>query len=108
MLKVTIQEGAKAIELKLEGRIVGAWVSEFDRAWHSLAPSLDGKKLSVDLRGVTYIDTEGREVLSDIYRQTHAQFKADSPLTKYFVEEAKSNSHNGNGKGASHERSVWV
>jgi ABC-type transporter Mla MlaB component len=109
VLKITIQEGTKTISLKLEGRIVGPWVSEFDRTWHSLVPSLDGKKLSVDLRGVTYIDSEGREVLAEIYRQTHAQFKADTPLTKYFVEEAKSScSNNGNGKGATNEGSLWL
>lgn len=109
MLKITIQEGARAISLKLEGRLVGPWVAELERTWHSLAPSLHGKKLSVDLCGVTYIDAEGREVLAEIYRQTHAQFKADTPLTKYFVEQAQnSNSHNGNGKRASNERSLWL
>jgi hypothetical protein len=109
MLKITIEEGAKTIGLKLEGRIVGPWVAEVDRTWHSLAPSLDGKKLSIDLCGVTYVDSEGREVLADIYRQTHAQFKADTPLIRYFVEEAKNNSsHNRNGKGASNERPLWL
>lgn len=109
MLKITIQEGARAVTLKLEGRVVGPWVAEFDRTWQSLAPSLDGKKLSVDLRGVTYINTEGTEILAEIYRQTHAQFKADTPLTKYFVEQAKdNNSHNGDEKGASNERSLWL
>lgn len=109
MLKITIQEGARNVSLKLEGRVVGPWVAEFERTWHSLAPSLDGKKLSVDLCGVTYIDSEGREILAEIYRQTRAQFSADTPLTKYFVEQAQnSNSHNGNGKGASNERSLWV
>ena len=56
------------MSIKLEGRIVGPWVAEFDRTWHSLASSLDGKKLSVDLRGVTYIDSEGREVLAEIVK----------------------------------------
>ena len=109
MLKITIQEGANAIELKLEGRIVGPWVAEFAQAWRSLAPSLDGKKLLVDLRGVTYVDSEGRDVLAQIYRQTHAQFTADTPLIKYFVDEAKNSiSFNGNAKGASNERSLWL
>ncbi len=91
MLKITIQEEAKKVRLKLEGRIVGPWVTELDRTWHSLGPSLDGKTLSVDLCGVSYIDREGRGVLADIYRQAHAVFEANTPLTEYFVQEARSN-----------------
>jgi hypothetical protein len=84
--------------LKVEGRIVGPWTAELDRTWHSLGPSLGGKKLSIDLREVSYIDREGRGILADIYRQTHAQFEANSPLTEYFAEEARSSRlKNGNG-----------
>jgi ABC-type transporter Mla MlaB component len=104
VLRITINEEANKVMLKLEGRIVGLWTTELDRTWHSLGSSLDGKKLSVDLCGVSYVDREGREVLADIYRQTQAQFKADTPLTEYFAQEARSNGFkngNGNEKGAS-------
>lgn len=101
VLRITIHEEADNVRLKLEGRIVGPWTAELDRTWHSLVPSLDDKKLSVDLRGVSYIDREGRGILAKIYRQTHAQFETDTPLTEYFAQEARTNSFtNGNGKGA--------
>jgi hypothetical protein len=110
VLRITIQEEAKKVMLKLEGRIVGPWAAEFDRTWHSLGPSLDDKKLFVDLCGVSYIDGQGRGILADIYRRTHAQFAADTPLTEYFAEEARaSNFENGsgnrNGHGNKHAKS---
>ena len=90
MLRITIHEEATKVMLKLEGRIVGPWTAELDRTWHSLGPSLEGRKLSVDLCGVSYIDREGRGVLADIYRKTQAEFQTDTPLTEYFVQEARS------------------
>lgn len=104
MLRITIHDEAAKVTLKLEGRIVGPWTAELDRTWHSLGPSLNNKKLSVDLCGVSYIDREGRGILADIYRHTRARFEADTPLMEYFVQEAQnSSSKNGNGteKGAS-------
>lgn len=91
--------------MKLEGRIVGLWTAELDRAWRSLGPSFDRKELSVDLCGVTYIDRTGRAILADIYRQTHAQFEADTPLTQYFADEVRAGSFekstkNGHGKSS--------
>jgi len=54
---------------------------------------------------VTYIDREGRGILADIYRQTHAQFKADTPLTGYYAEQARANNFkNENSSGNSKER----
>jgi len=104
VLRITINDEPDQISVKLEGKIVGPWVAELDRTWRSLARSLETKKLSVDLRGVTYIGRDGRGLLASMYRQNHAQFKADSPLTQYFAEEARSGLKNGNGNGA--ERGV--
>jgi hypothetical protein len=53
-----------------------------------LAPSLGPRKLSVDLRGITFMDAAGRHVLAEIHDGTGAEFLADTPMTKYFAEEA--------------------
>jgi ABC-type transporter Mla MlaB component len=65
-------------------------VPELLRAWQELVPTLDSKKLSVDLCGVTYIDSTGTELLSEIHRQSGADFLADTPYTRYFASRAKS------------------
>lgn len=89
MLKITVDEGPEAAMLRLEGRVTGPWVNEFQQAWHSLAASLGSKKLSVDLRGVTHMNADGRRILAEIHDKTGAEFMADTPMIKYFAEEAR-------------------
>jgi len=89
-LKVTIeQEENKAVTLKIEGRVTGPNVPELDRAWQDLAPILGSRKLWVDLRGVTFVDTAGRRLLAQIHDKTGAEFLADTPMIKHYAEEAK-------------------
>jgi len=68
---------------------VGAWTREFQRAWESVAASLGPRKLLVDLCGVTHMDADGTRVLAEIHKQTNADFLADTPMNKYFAEEAR-------------------
>jgi len=87
VLKITVNEDPKQMTLKLEGRIVGPWVAEFNRTWHSLTPSLDSKKVSLDLRGVTQVDGEGKRLLAEIYDMTGAEFQTNSLEMKHWVQE---------------------
>lgn len=88
MLRITIHEGAKAQTIRLEGKILGPWVEEFNRTWHSLAPMLGSRELHLDLRGVGFVDARGRQLLREIYQKANACFLADSPLTQYFADDA--------------------
>jgi ABC-type transporter Mla MlaB component len=89
-LRITIQNGAeRSITLKIEGRVTGPTLPELNRVWQDLAMTLGTRKLSVDLRGLTFIDAAGRSLLAEIHRRTNAEFIADTPMTKYFAEEAK-------------------
>jgi len=85
--------------MRLEGKMAGAWVDECRKAWLSLAPSLSPRKLSLDLRGLTFVDEAGAQLLREIYEATKADMLADSPLTKHFAEQARrqlgSNGHKG-------------
>jgi hypothetical protein len=93
-LKITIHDEPGALNLKLEGSVVGPWVGEFGRTWRELEPSLKAKKLTVDLCGVLHMDLEGRQLLAEIYRKTHAALLANTPMTEYFAEEARRRSAN--------------
>ncbi|HMD08693.1 MAG TPA: hypothetical protein VKH63_14230, partial [Candidatus Acidoferrum sp.] len=84
MLRITVKESERIQAIKLEGKIVGPWVEELSRVWHSLGPLLDSKELQLDVRGVTFVDGKGRQLLREIYQQTNARFLTDSPLTQYF------------------------
>jgi anti-anti-sigma regulatory factor len=99
MLRITIHESAKVQTIQLEGKISGPWVEELDRTWHSLAPSLGSKELHLDLRGVAFVDSKGRRLLQEIYRNTKACFLTDSPLTRYFAEDAMQQSQRFGEKG---------
>ena len=74
--------------LKIEGRAAEPLIAELHRAWQDLTPSLGSRKLAVDLRGVTFLDTTGRHLLAEIHAKTGAEFLANTPMTKYFAEEA--------------------
>ena len=88
MLKITIAESKSGQTIKLEGKIVGPWVEELNRTWHSLTPSLGSKYLKFDLCNVAFVDDKGRQLLREIYQQTNARFLTDSPLTQYFADDA--------------------
>ena len=87
-VRITIHEPEGSVILKIDGRVADPFVAEFQRAWQELAPSLGSRKLSVDLRGVTFMDTNGRQLLAEIHATTGADFLADRPLTKFYAEEA--------------------
>jgi anti-anti-sigma factor len=88
-LRITVQEDAGMTTLKLEGRVVGPSTREFQRAWESVAASLGPRRLLVDLCGVTHMDADGTRVLAEIHQKTNADFLADTPMNKYFVQQAK-------------------
>ena len=88
-MKITTHQGPKAAILQLEGSVTGPWVSEFHQAWLAVAASLGSRKFSVDLRGVTQMNSPARDLLAEIYSKTGAEFIANTPMIKYFAEEAR-------------------
>jgi anti-anti-sigma regulatory factor len=87
-LKISVHETDEVVVLKIEGRTAKPLVDELNRTWQNLASSLGSRKLSIDLRGVTFMDLAGRHLLAEIHAKTGAEFLADTPMTKYFAEEA--------------------
>ena len=73
--------------MRLEGRIAGPWANELDRVWVETAPRLESRRLVIDLHNVTYADANGKQVLRDIYAQTHADLIASTPWTQFLAEE---------------------
>jgi ABC-type transporter Mla MlaB component len=97
---VTIhQHEGEHVTLKIEGVVAGLHVPELHRAWRELAPSLGERMLRVDLRGVMHVDRTGRILLAEIHAKTGAEFLADTPLTKYFAEDARQGIRTGSDQG---------
>lgn len=109
MVKITINDNSESVTLKIEGRVADIQVPEFQRVWQQVHSSLGSRALQIDLCGVTFMDQAGRNLLASIYAQTGAQLLANTPMTKYFAEEAiraKQDYSNGVNTGGSDERSL--
>ena len=66
--------------LQVSGRLTAGWVPELEQCWQSV-----GKKhISVDLRGVTFIDESGTRLLRRMHREG-ATFLAEGLLVREVV-----------------------
>jgi hypothetical protein len=77
------------VQIKLEGRIAGAWTAELSRVWVEAQPRLEGKELVIDLRDVTYADAHATQLLREIYETTHAEIVAGTVWTQSLAEYIK-------------------
>jgi hypothetical protein len=105
-LKITIREDDQSIGITLEGRIAGPWIEELRGVWVEMSPKLSNRRLSLDLRNVIYSEAKGKQVLREIYAQTHAELVTSTPWTEYLAQEIngsfeeQSNEEVGNGNHA--------
>jgi hypothetical protein len=86
MLKITIDNAVNAATLKLEGRLAGPWVGELERSWRAVKEDSQDKPVMVDLCEVTFVDAEGRKLLSWMYEQG-ARLRTFGCMAKGIVEE---------------------
>lgn len=95
-LRITVENNSNTAIIKLEGRVVGPWAEELAAVWGDLATTLDRGSATLDLRGVTYVDVNGMQVLRQICREKHPAILTASPLTESFAEQAQRNTTNDN------------
>lgn len=86
MLKITTLLNAKSTVLRLEGRLAGPWVQELERCWDSTVGTPIDHPLSLDLSAVTYVDSDGKDLLKKIHGQG-AKLVASGCLTSCIVNE---------------------
>jgi anti-anti-sigma regulatory factor len=94
VLRITIHETEDTMVIQLEGRIAGPWAAELSRTWLETAPRLASRKLSLDLRNVTYTDVSGKQILQEIFAQTGASLVTSTPWTQYLAEEVTGQNQN--------------
>jgi ABC-type transporter Mla MlaB component len=72
MLRIStnVSEGKNVITLRVEGQIVGAWISELDKACERTLAG--GHQLILDLGDVSLIDRRGVTLLASLSRQAVA------------------------------------
>jgi hypothetical protein len=89
MLRITVHESPDAVTLILEGRLVGPWIGEVERAWTAVAGKGKGRRHVVDLSGVTYVEEEARALLGTILDQD-GELRANDVMTKAIIEKLQS------------------
>ena len=52
----------------VEGALVPPWTQEFSNAYENARANLEGRQLIIDLKGLTTISTEGRNLLLELQR----------------------------------------
>ena len=66
MLKVTVEERGDRVVFRVEGKLRGPWVIELERCWRSTSCRMKGKSFSVDLDGVSFVDDQGKALLTEM------------------------------------------
>ena len=69
MLRITINDHAPMTSFVLEGKLVGPWVKELEKCWESASAVDPSTPMLVDLAGVTFVDSDGRALLTRMRRQ---------------------------------------
>ncbi len=93
MLRITVMETLTEQKWTLEGQLVQPWISELKSTWTRTETARRERKCVVDLSGVTFIDTNGEEVLAELCKQG-AELVATGIYTRHVVrniERRKSN-----------------
>ena len=85
MLKITLQIESDINILVLEGRLMGPWVRELELCWRSADGRPQSHPMRVDLSSVTFIDAEGKALLTRMCREG-AQLVTTGCLNKCIVE----------------------
>ena len=87
MLKITGQRDAALdfMSLRLEGKLAGPWVEELNSYWCQISGNQQ-RETVIDLTGVTFIDANGKELLTRLWEQG-AELRAAGCLTRCVVEE---------------------
>ena len=86
MLRITTEENPQVLTFRLEGRLEGPWVTLLGKCWRRAMARAGGRRLCVDLNGVTFVDADGRSRLADMH-ELGAEFIADDLMTKAIVAE---------------------
>jgi STAS domain len=86
MLRIETHQGAELTSFTVEGKLIGAWVSELEKCWQTATSNGPCKPIMVNLAAVAFIDSQGRELLTRMHRQG-ARLVPSGCLMKAIVEE---------------------
>jgi hypothetical protein len=69
MLRIYMHDEMPVTSFVVQGTLVGPWVKELERCWESVVTDHPYRSMLVDLAHVTFIDAEGRALLTRMRRK---------------------------------------
>lgn len=69
MLRISISENGELTKFIVEGKLMGEEVKEFEDCWQSVTSKNPDSSIQINLAAVSFIDDEGIELLTKMYRQ---------------------------------------
>jgi anti-anti-sigma regulatory factor len=87
MLKITEKKDTvpASMSIILEGKLAGPWVEELHSYWRQISGNQQSGAV-IDLTGVTFIDVNGKALLTKLWQQG-AELRAAGCLTRCIIEE---------------------
>jgi hypothetical protein len=69
LLKICETGNVQVTSFVVAGRLVGLWVKELEKGWESMLAAVLSKSLRMNMAATTFVDAEGRELLTRMRRQ---------------------------------------
>lgn len=79
MLRITVVEEPDFTRFRLEGKLTGDWVKEFERCWICARNMGPEAQFKIDLSGVSFVDEKGKALLESMVSEG-AELLADGPM----------------------------
>ena len=83
-MRAEFREIEDQVVLNVCGRLAEGWVGELEQSWRANRTAHPKSRLSVDLRGVTFIDQAGEDLLLRMH-QEGASFLAEGLMIREVV-----------------------
>ncbi|PYX95954.1 MAG: hypothetical protein DMG71_07580 [Acidobacteria bacterium] len=67
MLRITVTQHGDSAIIRLEGKLIDAWVEELRRCWRETLAQAEGRKIVADLGAVSFVDAPGQRLLREMH-----------------------------------------
>jgi anti-anti-sigma regulatory factor len=85
MLRITVSDEENKVRIIVEGDLSGDLAKVLEANWRKATATRDQKPRIVDLRGITFVDAPGKDVLG-LMIDDGAEFVVSGPKTAYLIE----------------------
>jgi hypothetical protein len=92
MFRISTVDTQHERKLVIEGTLVEPWVAELRKTCSNASDALEGRKLVIDLRNATLIDSEGEAAIVELMKEG-AKFCCGDVLTKHLLTQAAHKCH---------------